>query len=83
MRHQCFCDNCGKEDEDKLGLPVTLLCGYGSAFDGETFDFCSDECCAKFIISKLNEIKEKGNYELPLREKYKQELNALLNNEKN
>lgn len=80
MRHQCFCDNCGKEGD--LVLPVTLMCGYGSIFDGETFDFCSDDCCAKFIITKLREVKEKGHFELPLRENYKKLLEEELNNEK-
>lgn len=63
---KAFCDNCGKEDYSKC-FPVTLACGYGSIFDDMQFDFCSDECCVKFIEAKLKEVKKNGSYKLPLR----------------
>ena len=74
--NKLICDNCGKEDFDKL-FPVQLSCGFGSIFDGSVFDFCSDECCIKFIHKKLDEIKEKGHYDLPLREKFYKKLEKL------
>ncbi len=68
-----FCDNCGEEDLHKF-FPVQLVCGYGSIFDGDNFDFCSDECCMKFIKSKLKECESGKGYTLPLREKYLKKL---------
>ncbi len=68
-----FCDNCGKEDWDML-LPVRLACGFGSIFD-----FCSDKCCVEFIQKKLQEVKEKGTYDLPLREEFDKKINELAN----
>jgi len=47
------CDNCGKEDKEVF-RPIIVCCGYGSKFDGQNFDFCSDECCAEFFSKKQN-----------------------------
>jgi len=73
---KAFCDNCGKEDFDKF-FPVQLIGGYGSIFDDEPFDFCSDECCVEFMQKKLDEVKEKGSYDLPLRESFLKKLDKL------
>lgn len=73
---KAFCDNCGKEDIEKF-LPVQMSCGYGSIFDEETFDFCSDECCVEFIQKKLKEVEETKSYTLPLREEYEKKLKEV------
>ena len=76
--NKAFCDNCGKEDL-YLCFPVQLSCGFGSIFDDEVLDFCSDECCVKFIQEKLEECKKKGSYSMPLREKYHKKLGEITN----
>ena len=67
--NKSICDNCGKED-DTWHCPVRLSCGFGSIFDDELLDFCSDKCCMEFIQTKLKEVEEKGSYTLPVKEKY-------------
>jgi len=74
--NKAFCDNCGKEDLWKC-FPVQLTCGYGSIFDDQSFDFCSDKCCVEFIQKKLLEVKEQGCYSLPLREEFEKKLEEL------
>lgn len=80
--NKLICDNCGKEDLDEL-IPLQLNCGFGSIFDGSVFDFCSEECCVKFIQKKLDEIKKKGSYDLPLRKKLEEKLKDKIKEVKN
>jgi len=73
---KAFCDNCGKEDIYKL-FAVQMICGFGSMFDPDNFDFCSDKCCVEFIQKKLKEVKDTGTYTLPLRESYDKKLSEV------
>jgi len=48
------CDNCNKEEIEMLfGFPIRLNCGYGSRFDGQTLDFCSDKCLLEYLKERL------------------------------
>jgi hypothetical protein len=74
--NKSFCDNCGKEEIFNF-FPLHLSCGYGSIFDEEELDFCSDKCCVEFILAKQKEVKEKGFYTMPIKEKYLDKLEEL------
>jgi ferredoxin len=44
------CDQCGKVCEFDA---VTVSFGYGSKFDMDRWDFCSDNCFALHVVEKL------------------------------
>jgi len=41
------CDYCGIKQEFDV---VNIDFGYGSQFDSDSLNFCSDECCKKWLI---------------------------------
>lgn len=51
------CDNCGKTvgRPTDFQLPITLGCGYGSEFDGESLDFCKDKCLREWVLKNIDE----------------------------
>jgi len=54
------CDWCGKEGDEDVEegrMPVTVNFGYGSHFDGDRRDFCSDKCCFEWTAAKGKKIK--------------------------
>ena len=45
----CKCDQCGADILDNV-IPIKVICGYGSEFDGQELDFCSNYCVMTYFI---------------------------------
>ena len=52
------CDTCGRDNLGSDFIPIRLEFSYGSGLDGETYDFCSNECAIKFLTDELNKGKK-------------------------
>ena len=51
-----ICDECKKK---LTYIAITCTGGYGSTtFDGETFEFCSDECFVKWVKTKSSNYRQ-------------------------
>jgi hypothetical protein len=44
------CDICG---EKLIGIPITVLFGYGNILDGEEYHFCSEGHAIRFLADEL------------------------------